>query len=186
VVGLAASGASAATSNPLSRTFVKTSDWEYRLCRQLQHCQRRGADHRMDVAVSAAEQSDRHELVERSLTKLGNTYTVTNASWNGALATAGTATFRVPGHYSGAFVAPNQCTLNGQPCSGATGGTGSTGRHREHRRNRLDRFGQQVVRAQVVQARVVVGLFGLDALVGHRHLRETSDWGSGFVARTQS
>jgi cellulose 1,4-beta-cellobiosidase len=55
----------------------------------------------------------------------GKTITVTNASYNGSLATGGTA---VPGaqfSYSGTNVAPTAFTLNGVPCTGQTSGGGN-------------------------------------------------------------
>jgi len=55
----------------------------------------------------------------------GKTITVTNASYNGSLATGGTA---VPGaqfSYSGTNVAPTAFTLNGTQCTGQTSGGGN-------------------------------------------------------------
>ncbi len=58
-------------------------------------------------------------------TQSGKTVTVTNASYNGSLATGGTA---VPGAqfaYSGTNVNPTSFTLNGVTCTGQTTSTGS-------------------------------------------------------------
>ncbi len=58
-------------------------------------------------------------------TQSGKTVTVTNASYNGSLATGGTA---VPGAqfaYSGTNVNPTAFTLNGQQCTGQTTSTSS-------------------------------------------------------------
>ncbi len=59
-------------------------------------------------------------------TQSGNTVTVTNASYNGSLATGGTA---VPGAqfaYSGTNTAPTAFALNGVACTGQVGGGGGS------------------------------------------------------------
>jgi hypothetical protein len=56
----------------------------------------------------------------------GGTVTVTNASWNGTLATGAGTTIGAVFSYSGANAPPTAFTLNGVACNGA-GGTGTTG-----------------------------------------------------------
>jgi cellulose 1,4-beta-cellobiosidase len=61
-------------------------------------------------------------------TQSGQAVSVTNASWNGSLATGGQAQIGANFNLSGANTAPTAFTLNGVTCTGqTTGGTGSTG-----------------------------------------------------------
>ncbi|HJP80082.1 MAG TPA: cellulose binding domain-containing protein [Pseudonocardiaceae bacterium] len=54
-----------------------------------------------------------------SLTSSGNTYTVTNASYNAPVAAGSSASFGLNVSYSGSAPAPSGCTLNGDPCDGS-------------------------------------------------------------------
>jgi cellulose binding protein with CBM2 domain/Big-like domain-containing protein len=54
----------------------------------------------------------------------GQTVTVTNAAWNGSLATGATTTAGAVFSYSGSNAAPTAFTVNGVPCNG--GGSGGT------------------------------------------------------------
>ena len=54
-------------------------------------------------------------------TQSGQNVTVTNASWNGSLATGGSTSLGANFSYSGTNTAPTAFTLNGVPCNGASG-----------------------------------------------------------------
>src|ERR1019366_6175517 len=54
-------------------------------------------------------------------TQSGKNVTVTNASWNGSLATGGSASIGANFSYSGTNTAPTAFTLNGVACNGASG-----------------------------------------------------------------
>ena len=55
----------------------------------------------------------------------GENITVTNASWNGALATGGSASIGANFSYTGTNTAPAAFTLNGSTCNGTGGGGGT-------------------------------------------------------------
>jgi hypothetical protein len=59
-------------------------------------------------------------------TQSGQNVTVTNASWNGSLATNGTVQFGANFNYSGTNTAPATFTLNGVTCTGQTTGNPGT------------------------------------------------------------
>jgi cellulose 1,4-beta-cellobiosidase len=54
----------------------------------------------------------------------GKNVTVTNVSWNGALATGASANFGANFNYTGTNTAPTTFTLNGNTCNGSSGGSG--------------------------------------------------------------
>jgi hypothetical protein len=54
-----------------------------------------------------------------TLSSSGNTYTVTNASFNAPLAAGTSTSFGLNVSYSGASPTPGNCTLNGDPCDGS-------------------------------------------------------------------
>src|ERR1039457_5515266 len=54
-------------------------------------------------------------------TQSGKNVTVTNASWNGSLATGGSTSLGANFSYSGTNTAPTAFTLNGVACNGASG-----------------------------------------------------------------
>jgi chitodextrinase len=54
-----------------------------------------------------------------TLTTSGNTYTVTNLSWNAPLAPGTTASVGFDASTTGTFANPTACTLNGNPCDGS-------------------------------------------------------------------
>ena len=60
----------------------------------------------------------------------GQNVTVTNASWNGSLATGGSVQIGANFSYSGTNTSPTAFTLNGVACTGQTTGGGGT-HHRE-------------------------------------------------------
>src|SRR6516225_6506224 len=55
----------------------------------------------------------------------GEAITVTNASWNGSLATGGSASIGANFSYTGTNTAPTVFTLNGTQCNGSGGGGGT-------------------------------------------------------------
>jgi hypothetical protein len=125
VFGLSAPAATAATSTSLTATFQKTSDWGTGYIANYNIVNGGAPTSRWTLTFQLPSTETVTSSWSGNLSHVGTTYTVTNASWNGALATGGTATFGFQTTYTGGFVAPTQCTLNGQPCSGPTGGTGS-------------------------------------------------------------
>ena len=54
-----------------------------------------------------------------TLTTSGNTYTVTNASYNAPVAAGTSVSFGLNVSYTGASPTPGSCTLNGDPCNGS-------------------------------------------------------------------
>jgi cellulose 1,4-beta-cellobiosidase len=60
-------------------------------------------------------------------TQSGENITVTNASWNGSLATNGTVNIGAQFSYSGTNTSPTSFTLNGTACTGQVSGGGGSG-----------------------------------------------------------
>ena len=112
----------------LSATFTKTSDWGNGFV---------AAYTVADGGVPVSAWTLRFTLPANeaitgawsgTMTESGSTYTVTNATWNGNVGPGVPATFGFQGTYSGTFVAPTNCTINGAPCSAGSGpGSGGTG-----------------------------------------------------------
>ncbi|HEX9337159.1 MAG TPA: cellulose binding domain-containing protein, partial [Pseudonocardiaceae bacterium] len=66
------------------------------------------------------------QLWNGSVTQSGAQVTVTNAAWNGAIGTGGTASLGFNGSSGATNPVPTDFALNGVPCTGGTSGGGPT------------------------------------------------------------
>lgn len=122
-----ASTASAATE-PLSATFAKTSDWgsgfvgDYVIGNE-GPAPVEGWQLEFDLPSSETITS----AWSANLSRSGNRYTLTDASWTHTVAPGSSVEVGFQGAYSGGFAAPADCTLNGQPCGGGSSAPASGG-----------------------------------------------------------
>jgi chitinase len=118
-LGLAPGSASAAAG--ISATFTKTSDWGTGY----------EANYRIANAGTVATSSWTLEfdlpatahitsLWEGTFTQAGNHVTVHNAAWNGAIAPGAAVLPGFDAAYTGTFVAPVNCLVNGGSCAGGS------------------------------------------------------------------
>jgi chitodextrinase len=109
----------AAASGPLTATFVKTSDWgsgfvgNYAI-RNSGTATVNGWKLEFDLPSSETVTS----AWSGKLSSSGNHYTLTDESWTHTIAPGSSVQVGFEGAYSGQFVAPANCRLNGQPCGG--------------------------------------------------------------------
>src|ERR1039457_6224485 len=73
------------------------------------------------LAYSYTGNQDLTQAWSGNWTQSGENVTVTNASWNGSLATGGSTSLGANFSYSGTNTAPTAFTLNGVACNGASG-----------------------------------------------------------------
>jgi hypothetical protein len=116
---VAAPPASAATTLPTT-VFTKTSDWgtgfeaSYTITNNMSVPLNTWS---LQFTLPANEHVT--GLWNGSLATNGNTYTVTNLSWNAPLAPGATATVGFDASMTGTFAPPSACTVNRNPCDGS-------------------------------------------------------------------
>ncbi|ABX05150.1 cellulose binding domain-containing protein [Herpetosiphon sp.] len=112
------------TGNGLQASFVKTSDWGngyvgvYRITNNGSSAVD-GWTLGFDLPSNATISS----WWDATQAKSGNRYTAGNLAWNRRIEVGQTREFGFSGSYSGAWVNPSNCTINGQACSGGTTST---------------------------------------------------------------
>jgi len=122
VAGLCLVPGSASAAGGLSATFTKTSDWgtgyeaSYRIA-NAGTVATTSWTLEFDLPAGALITS----LWEGTFTQTGTHVTVHNAAWNGAIAPGAAVLPGYDASYTGTFVAPANCLLNGGSC--AAGGT---------------------------------------------------------------
>ncbi|MBM7844813.1 cellulose binding domain-containing protein [Herpetosiphon giganteus] len=109
------------SGNGLQATFVKTSDWGngyvgvYRITNNGSSAVD-GWTLSFDLPSNATIAS----WWDATQAKNGNRYTAGNLGWNQRIEIGQTREFGFSGSYSGAWVNPSNCIVNGQSCSGGT------------------------------------------------------------------
>jgi hypothetical protein len=122
VAGLSLAPGSASAAGGLTATFTKTSDWgtgyeaTYRIA-NAGTVSTTSWTLEFDLPSTARITS----LWEGTFTQAGNHVTVRNAAWNGTIAPGGSVAPCFDVAYTGTFVAPANCLINGGSCAG--GGT---------------------------------------------------------------
>jgi hypothetical protein len=126
--GSGSGGSGGGAIGPVTATFAKTSDWGSGFVGSYTVANSGSPISSWTLVFSLPSSESITGIWSGNLSQNGSTYTVTNAAWNGAVGTAGSATVGFQGTYSGAFVPPTSCTINGSPCSASSGsGTGGSG-----------------------------------------------------------
>jgi hypothetical protein len=150
----------------LTATFVKTSDWGngYVADYNILNSGASVAAWKLQFSLPASETVTGDWSGNLSLS--GTTYTVTNAGWNRSLTTGDTAQFGFQGSYSGTFVPPQNCTINGSPCDGS-------------------RSGSQSGSGSGTGTGTGTGTGGTAPATMKAAFTKTSDWGNGFVGSYQ-
>jgi chitinase len=124
IAGLAlVPGSPAAAAAGLSATYTKTSDWGTGFEANYRIVNASGAaasDWTLTFTLPGTEQIS--SLWEGTVTRSGTLVTVHNQSWNGAIAVGGSVTVGFDVAYSGTYVAPSGCLVNGGACDGSGGG----------------------------------------------------------------
>jgi chitinase len=116
-------GSPAAAAAGLSATYTKTSDWgtgfeaNYKIINAGTAAVNGWA---LTFDLPTTEQVS--SLWEGLLSRNGTHVTVTNQSWNGAIAVGGSVTVGFDVSYSGAYVGPAACLINAGACDGSGGG----------------------------------------------------------------
>jgi hypothetical protein len=120
-------GQTAGAATPsLSATFAKTSDWGTGYVANYTVANHGAPIQAWTLRFTLPSGAAITSAWSGNLSQNGNQYTITNAAWNGTVATGGTAQTGFQTTYSGAFSAPTNCTINGTPCSGSTPPTTTT------------------------------------------------------------
>jgi chitinase len=115
---------SAVAANGQAATFTKTSDWGTGWEGNYKITNSGAAITSWTLAFDLQSGARITSLWEGTYTQSGTRVTVRNQSWNGTIATGGSVTVGFDVAYSGSYVAPANCSLNGGSC--AAGGTGPT------------------------------------------------------------
>ena len=121
VAGLSLAPGSASAAGGLSATFTKSSDWgtgyeaTYRIANAGTQATT-GWTLEFDLPASARVTS----LWEGTFVQTGSHVTVHNAGWNGTIAPGASVAPGFDVAYTGGFVAPANCLLNGGSCAGGS------------------------------------------------------------------
>ena len=115
-----------AATNSLSATFTKTSDWGNGYVANYTIADTGTPIQAWTLRFTLPAGTAITNAWSGNLTQSGNQYTITNAAWNGTVATGGTAVAGFQTTYSGSFSPPSNCTINGNPCNGSTTTTTTT------------------------------------------------------------
>ncbi len=116
-----------AATEPLTATFAKTSDWgsgfvgNY-VIRNEGAAPVEGWQLEFDLPSSETIAT----AWSANLSRSGDHYTLTDESWTRTVAAGSAVEIGFQGTHSGEFAAPENCTLNGQPCAGATSPSADT------------------------------------------------------------
>jgi chitinase len=118
-----ATGSPAAAATGLTATYTKASDWGtgfeayYKIANAGPGTV---TSWTLEFDLPTTEQIT--SLWEGVYTRSGTHVTVRNASWNGTIAPGGSVTVGFDVSYTGSYVAPSGCLINGGACDGSGGG----------------------------------------------------------------
>ena len=121
VAGLSLAPASASAAGGLTATFTKSSDWGtgYEATYRITNAGTVATTSwtlEFDLPAAARVTS----LWEGTFTQTGTHVTVHNAAWNGAIAPGASVAPGFDVAYTGTFVAPANCLINGGSCAGGS------------------------------------------------------------------
>ncbi|SHG49448.1 glycoside hydrolase family 18 chitinase [Streptoalloteichus hindustanus] len=122
LVALGVAGLPAQAAGGVTATFTKTGDWGAGY--EAKYTIKNGGATALNgwtVEFELAAGQRLSSLWEGNHTVSGQKVTVRNVGWNGAVAPGAEVSFGFGVSYSGAFVAPVKCSVNGASCDGSPG-----------------------------------------------------------------